>query len=518
MPLLVSVVGLLFALYVGRLAGTSDTRTLGILFGGLFVTLLCLWLRSSIWLLIPLCWGLTGKISLLPLPFSVRDLSVMLVAGMFGIFFALKMVRFKSQSGFLEVIVAINIAYIVSMFIRHPVGTSAFGSDLVGGRPYFDVIIGLIAFLLFRLVTISPKQARIFPFFLLAGTIFVTTMNLIVRFVPALTIVIAPIYSGINVGGYMEAEGYSEASTKEGKRVGELAGPGSQIIQILCSYYKPITLLLPTHPLRMLLLVIGGVGILYSGFRGSIISMGFFFLFASYFHGGSKDLVRCLAAGVVLLLVMVGLQLAGLLPLQGQRALSFIPFVPWNELAKANAEDSSQWRVEMWKLVLNDKKYINDKIWGDGFGFSAYELSIMRNADFGGTGFIGGAIQESFMIAGAFHSGPISSMRYAGLVGFTFFMVWLIHLSFQALQIIKEARGTPFFPTTLFFFMPMIYGPLLFIVIFGDYQTAIPDSLFASGMLRMIKNSLHAHLNENLNLKNNSSSLVEQTKLVPLRG
>lgn len=463
---------------------------LAMIFGGIAVICVCLWLKTRIWLLIPLCWGLTGKISLLPLPFSVRDLSVLLVTGMFGVLFALKMVRLKSQTGWLEVLVAINVTYVASMFIRHPVGTSAFGSVMVGGRPYFDILIALITFLVLRSVTISPRQARIFPFFLLAGSLMVTVLNLIVRLFPPLVAIIAPLYSGINVQGYMEAEGYKSAADPTVKRYGELVGPGSTILQILCSYFRPLSLLVPTHPFRTILFFLGGLGMLYSGFRSSIIASGFFFLFAAYFQGGTRDLFNSIFVGISGLVLLLVFQLFVGLPLQAQRALSFIPLIPWNEQAKADADDSSQWRIDMWKMVLNEKKYINDKVWGDGFGFTAYELNIMVEADFGGTGFIGGAVQEAFMINGTFHSGPLSTIRYAGVVGLILFLAWNFHLSFQAPKLIRLARGTPYFPATLFLIMPMIYLPLFFIFIFGGYESAFPDLLFTSGLFSMLKNSL----------------------------
>ena len=67
----------------------------------------------------------------------------------------------------------------------------------------------------------------------------------------------------------------------------------------------------------------------------------------------------------------------------------------------------------MWKEIPKGTRYISNKIMGDGFGFSRAELSAMERQQF----LIGEISQEDSMIIGSFHNGPLSAVRFVGIVG-----------------------------------------------------------------------------------------------------
>ena len=79
----------------------------------------------------------------------------------------------------------------------------------------------------------------------------------------------------------------------------------------------------------------------------------------------------CLLAPVLGVLLLLLLSSAGMLhslPFGIQRTLSAVPFLDVSAQAKANAEDSINWRFEMWSWALDDREhFIQDKIFGDGF-------------------------------------------------------------------------------------------------------------------------------------------------------
>ncbi|MBV8533839.1 MAG: hypothetical protein JO207_08555 [Verrucomicrobia bacterium] len=89
------------------------------------------------------------------------------------------------------------------------------------------------------------------------------------------------------------------------------------------------------------------------------------------------------------------------LPITAQRALSFLPG-DWNADAREDAEGSSQRRFYMWDVVFHTDTYVHNKLLGDGFGFTNYELQIMEQEQQGGQRFAGGPSQESFLIQGGF--------------------------------------------------------------------------------------------------------------------
>jgi O-antigen ligase len=166
-----------------------------------------------------------------------------------------------------------------------------------------------------------------------------------------------------------------------------------------------------------------------------------------------------------------------------QRALSFVP-AKWDADAVADAQGTTEWRVNIWKTVLTTNKYIDNKVLGDGFGYSRaqYQQMIIN----GNSGLVG----ENQMISGDYHSGPVSTIRFVGVVGLALFYVLLIALAREAWRIVRLTTDTPFFILALFVCCPIIYEPFNFTFVFGAFQTALPTALFSVGMLRMLSNSL----------------------------
>jgi O-antigen ligase len=172
--------------------------------------------------------------------------------------------------------------------------------------------------------------------------------------------------------------------------------------------------------------------------------------------------------------------------LTAQRALSFLPG-KWDYEAKAAAEESSEWRFYMWQQALTTPEFIKNKLLGDGFGFSAYELQIMQQeVPNGGSPFIGGDRQESQLIQGTFHSGPISAIRFVGYVGLVLYLVLSFVAAFYAWRLIRTTAATSFFPLALFIGISVIYGPIEYIFVFGGYESGFPRTIFLCGMLRLL--------------------------------
>src|SRR5271165_4882610 len=148
----------------------------------------------------------------------------------------------------------------------------------------------------------------------------------------------------------------------------------------------------------------------------------------------------------------------------------------------------------MWDVVLHTDTYIHNKLFGDGFGFTNYELQIMEQQGEGGQGFVGGASQENSLIQGAFHSGPLSAVRYVGVVGLTFYILLLVVAAIYAWRLIVISRGTDFFPLALFVGIPAIYEPINYIFIFGGFDSGFPNTLFLCGMLKLLSKGIEDHL------------------------
>jgi len=247
----------------------------------------------------------------------------------------------------------------------------------------------------------------------------------------------------------------------------------------------------PEYPLLFAAFLCGIVMVFASGFRNQFVAIGFFVLFASYRWGGGLAVARALVLVLVGLLLLISIQAVRPLPFTVQRAISFIPG-PWDDEVRFETRRSTDWRVEMWKLALTTDRYITDKVWGDGFGFTAQELSIMISGKLGGQGFIGDSGQESFMIQGSYHSGPVSSIRFVGYVGLFIFLALRVAMIPYAMRVLRSAWGTPYQPMAMLLAMWCSYAPFGFIFVFGEYRNDLPNALFECGMLKMLHNSVLA--------------------------
>jgi hypothetical protein len=182
------------------------------------------------------------------------------------------------------------------------------------------------------------------------------------------------------------------------------------------------------------------------------------------------------------------------LPKTMQRALSWLPG-DWNQAAVVDAEGSSQWRFEMWAWAWNDERILRDRVWGQGFGLSFDDMNLIAAsmmAGKGGASLLGGSDRENFMITGAFHSGPLSSIKYIGIVGLALYYPLMCYMAVLAWRLCKRARGTKAFSLALLVGMPIIYEPFNFIFIFGGLDGSYSQTLFWAGLLKMTQRYLES--------------------------
>ena len=487
----VIVTGLFMAVAFGLWAGSGDFKMPLMMLGAFLAITLMLLFKKEMWILIPATWMLAGKISALPIPFSIAHVAVLLAFGVFLTLKALKIVRLKPKNGIVEIWMLIMLAYLATVYVRNPVGVEALGSERVGGRPYVDIIIAFIAFWVLSRSVAGVRQVVILPFLGVAGNAFHAAVNFIAFQFPSTAGPLSQFYSSISA-----AEGLDSpvpVQLPEAERLFYLQGLGASLTTATSSYWRPLTVLNPLRFWRFLPFAIGVVFILISGFRSNLF--GFFetFFVCSYFYRGWREVFKAAAplAGFLLILILLQGNVVNL-PFAVQRTLSFLPG-KWEYAAKADAEGSTEWRVTMWKEMLSGDKYIESKWLGDGFGFTHRQLEIMQANAISGTN---ADQQENLMISGGVHSGPITTIRYVGYVGLALFMIFLVLIARRGYLLIRRARNTPFFPLALFFNVMALLYPLNFAFIFGAFEADFANAIYLVGLQKLLENSLDAYLGE----------------------
>lgn len=502
------LLGLLAALVIGNAVGSSDMRLVAGVIAAIPAVVIFVKLKTNIWVLLPITWYLTGRLPWLPLPFSVRDLSFMTVIFFFTLFFATRAVPWKRTLSLLDYLIYINLFYLATVFARNPVGFWAIQSSMVGGRPYFEIGLAFGAFVILSRVQITDFIARIFPLFYVVPAWSLGILDVIGRLSPQTGYLLNSIYSGVGSRG-MVGEFEQDEKLGETRMIG-LSAAGLTSVLALCARYNPISLISPLYPWRVALLVVSFGAIFLSGFRGVLLFGLAAFVLSAVLRGHFRDL--WVAAGAMLIVVVVLISLQGSflqLPRTMQRALSWLPG-DWDQAAVLDAQDSSLWRFEMWAWAWNDERILRDRVWGQGFGLSLDDMNIIAKSMMnpGGPGFIGGSDREGTMIMGSFHSGPLSTIKFIGVVGLVLYYALMCYMALAAWRLCKRARGTRALTLALFAGIPIIYEPFQFVFIFGALDSNYPQLLFWAGLLNMVSNYLN---NELLDI--HKTQMVKRTEI-----
>lgn len=480
------LIGLLVAVLIGSAVGNSDLRMVSGVLVAIPLAVIFVKLKTNVWVLLPIGWYLTGRLPWLPLPFTVRDLCFMVVIFFFTLFFATRALPWKRKLTALDYLIYINLAYLAVVYARNPVGFWAMQSSMVGGRPYFEIALAFGAFIVLSRVQISDSIARIFPFFFVVPSWCVAILDVIGRLIPQTALPLAMMYSGVGTRGVTGA--FQEEAQLGETRMTGMQNAGISSVLTLCAKYNPITLISPLHPWRVLMMAIAFGAIFLSGFRSVLLFAMVAFVLSALLRGQLRDL--WMAASMMLLAVVVLISLQGSvlqLPRTMQRALSWLPG-DWDPVAVADAEGSSQWRFEMWGWAWNDDRILRDKTWGQGFGLSIDDMNLIATSLIAGKGadtLLGGSDRENFMITGSFHSGPLSTIKFIGVVGLCLYYPLMCYMALAAWRLCKRARGTKAFTLALFVGIPIIYEPFNFVVIFGGLDSNYSQLLFWAGLLNM---------------------------------
>jgi hypothetical protein len=476
--------GMLVAIYVGVTVGAGSKQPLIIIGGGLAIAL-ALVLKQNVWLLIPLCGGLSAPT--FGTNFGLSHFVIVYAFVVFLMLRALKIVRNKPAYIWLDYLLFINVAYLASVFIRNPVGGLILNSDRLGGRPYAYVAISLLAYYVLSSVTLSPKMAFRLPAWMVVGNILNSLAGAVGVFFPRIGQSLGHLY------GAFDPNPDTDVPLNPGTdRQSYLASGGISTFQVLCSYFPPLSLLNPTRVFRFVLTLLAVVAVLKTGFRSYFFGLIIFFLFATYFRSGKAAALRI----PLILVPLLGLLIAGQgtlfnLPLNIQRTLSFLPG-HWNSLAKSDAEGSTQWRIEIWTNVWKSgHKYIDNWWFGDGWGMTKNQY----RENLASTGTQDG-MQESLTVSGAYHSLPLSTIHIVGYVGLGLMVIQLSGMAVYAWKLLKRAKGTPYFPLSILVVMPYVYELFTSMLIFGAYELTAPGMIVGVAWMRLISRSLDRYLAE----------------------
>jgi len=431
--------------------------------------------------LLVLCWNTTAN----PLFLPGRPALWMLVA-IISLFFAIMARSLNSNRRFVQVpsvtrpLLFLAAVVVATALVTGGVGIRSLGSDRYGGRNYFYILAAIMGYFAFTSHRIPRPRAGLYiAMFFLSG---LTSIIGDLAFAAGphfyfLTAIFVPDTGLDTTSGVI---GGSTAMV----RLGALAMAGSSIYTWLLARYGIRGVFSIRQPWRLALVLIAIAGCLVSGFRSSLIMFALIFGAVFCFEGLHRTRLLPIVAALGLLAAILVLPNASKLPIMAQRALSFLPAVEVDPVAKESARSSTEWRVEMWKQVLPQiPKYL---IKGKGYAIDPGDLFLAEQSAHRGF-----AIQAAqSLVAGDYHNGPLSILIPFGIFGVIGFM-WLMVASLRVLYYHHRFGDPSLHRVNTYLLAYFVARILFFLVIFGSLTSDLYALLGMLGLSISLNGAPH---------------------------
>jgi hypothetical protein len=484
--LAIIVVASFAAIYLGVAAATAQKEAIAWMVGVLGI-IFFLALGRNIWVIIPISLALIGNINLIPGSPTPWWMATMAVAAISVMRFLMRKHDLDFRFTWMDFAILLQMLAIGQAFIRNPTGLAFLGGDVVGGRPYVIFVFAALAFTLLSFVRTDLRTIKLVVIFTILMSVVDGALFLTGMYIPALAGKIFPIYSGVNYASAASGAEIGEATDTRiigAKYVGEALGTAAFTI------FRPLTALNPFRLLPFLLMVSSMGFIMVSGFRSIMFKIAAIAIVSSLVRRKPVDVMIGGVLVAFALTFLVTTQTAKILPFGAQRILSELPFdVGVDSRATVDADKSSEWRFEMWRLALFTDRYIQNKWLGDGFGYRTDELRAALDSLQGDNRRSSGQVGiDAMMAKGSYHGFHVETIRMTGAFGLLCALVGLGIFFRYALIQIRYFKGRPEWGYILYICIPFLIYPFYLMLIFGQYKIEFPTILVSSVMIKILDN------------------------------
>lgn len=202
---------------------------------------------------------------------------------------------------------------------------------------------------------------------------------------------------------------------------------------------------------------------LMGGYRSYAIIIGLVLLGLFYLEGLVRTKMMPVFVLLAISLVAIGLPLVDKLPLTVQRSLSFLP-ITVNPIARADAEGSSEWRLNIWrKVVPTIPQYL---LVGKGYSIDAQELEAAESFE----NFRGNNEGAMYELSSDFHNGPLSVIIPLGIFGAIGFL-WFLAAAFRVLLYNYRWGDAEYRRINTFLLTYFTVRVIYFLAVFGSLHT-----------------------------------------------
>jgi hypothetical protein len=306
---------------------------------------------------------------------------------------------------------------------RGGIGIRALGGASYGGRYYIYILVAIMGYFAFTAEPIPiAKSGKMAGLFFLSGISYI---------LGNIAYTLGPVFYFLYYFVSSSTVGMQAASAQGREDIDRIQGLAPACTAVLCfllARYGIRGLFDWAKPWRFIFLCITVGAACFAGFRSAMLMLCLIFAFQFYFEGLLRTHFLPIVAGLALFGLLPIVFFPDKMPLSVQRAISFLPVKVDTEIMES-AKGSSEWRLEMWAVVWKEvPKYL---IIGKGYGIDPTELFLVNEAQRLGIATSG---FEGFLLAGDYHSGPLSVIMPFGIPGVIAFL-WVLFAGFRVLYL-----------------------------------------------------------------------------------
>lgn len=417
---MVYVVAIPLALVLGFLVSSPDPATFAMLAGILLLLALPLFFQWHHVLLI-LFWNSAFNAFFLPGAPDFWLLFALFSLGISILHFIMYQKEFLRAPEFTRPLLFLAAVVVFTACYRGGIGLRVLGGSFMGGK-YYVYILGAILgyFALTALPVPIARGGKLAGLYFLSGVSYALS-NLAYTLGPGFYFLYYFVPASLAAG-----QAASEYGLTDIDRLTSLAPACNGLFCFLLARYGIRGLFDWTKPWRLFFLILTVGAAFFAGFRSALMLIFIIFAIQFYLEGLLRSRLCLVLVSLCVLSFVSLLFVANKLPLSVQRTLSFLP-IPVDAEVRADAKGSSEWRYQMWEIVLKDvPRYL---VIGKGYGIDPTDMFLTTEAI--RMGMLSNF--EEALLAGDYHNGALSVLIPFGILGLAGFL-WLLWAGFRVLH------------------------------------------------------------------------------------
>jgi hypothetical protein len=411
-----------------------------------------------------------GKLNFLPFGLTATAIFTLgLIIYYFFGYFTLKQRSVSPGPVFLFLPILVITAIVA--YHNRKIGLHAFGSSAEGSRPGLLMLLGAAGYICGT--SISPPSASFLsrlPWYCVFVGVLTSLPDVITTFFPSLAPYFYYLTTQVNIGAYLEAEGFGSDVT----RAGGLGGIGLYLEAALLAYYPIHTWWRPFRWWVPILFIFSLGGCVYGGYRSTVLLFGVVFLLGTWCYYTWRTLFILPVALLGILGLSLCVQNGMDLPLSVQRSLSFLPG-KWDAAVMGSTESSNKFREDIKNVYIREELYKSPWL-GNGFVFDTAQADMLDVLSRNDTTPDHYYLAKSFIFSKTFHVGWISLYDAIGLIGGGAFIALGLGMIGMAARFVwnqADVRAS-LFPLKVWLFCGITREFMGYFTVFGDVRDSFP--------------------------------------------